>query len=503
MPLLLRLLLLFAAASLVATACSDDDEPAAGTSTSPPPDPTVADDGDGGATPEADVPIPPDVIVDGPIAGTPQTSSTAGMDATGYVEEEFFVSGTAAAFEPDGPLADDGRWTLTERPDAAAFTTRILVRRPADAADASGVVLVEWNNVSAGFDSTPDWSYTAAEIMRSGHVHVGVSAQKDGVDAEPGGGLAGGFGNPLVTADPERYGELSHPGDDHSYDLFAQIGALAATPPPDQPDPLAGLSREHVVAVGESQSAFRLTSFINGVHPLRPVFDGFLVHSRGGGAAPIVAGTDGLRSSIEGAIRIRDDLDTPVMIFTTETDLTRLGYASARQRDSELVHSWEIAGTAHADAFLLGGDPRGAGDALGCAAPVNDGPQHLALKAALAHLVGWVVDGTTPPTGAPIELTDDGEIERDADGNARGGIRLPPVEVPAASHSGDPSGEGLCALFGSTVAFAPEELQARYGTKDDYLAQIDDALDRAVDAGFLLDADRETALDEAREYDFG
>jgi hypothetical protein len=267
---------------------------------------------------------------------------------------------------------------------------------------------------------------------------------------------------------------------------------------------LAGLPREHVVAVGESQSAFRLTSFINGVHPLRPVFDGFLVHSRGGGAAPIVADEGGLRSSIEGAIRIRDDLDTPVMIFTTETDLTQLRYAAARQADSETVRSWEIAGTAHADAFLLGGDPVGAARALGCVAPVNDGPQHLALKAAVAGLVAWVVDGTAPAEGASIELTADGAIARDGDGNARGGIRLPPVEVPAATYSGDPSGdEVLCGLFGSTVVFPPDALRNRYGTKEAYLGQVADALDDAIDQGFVLAADRSVALAEAEGFDFG
>ncbi len=35
-------------------------------------------------------------------------------------------------------------------------------------------------------------------------------------------------------------------------------------------------------AVGESQSAFALTTYVDGVQPLTKAFDGFLVHSRGG-----------------------------------------------------------------------------------------------------------------------------------------------------------------------------------------------------------------------------
>ncbi|HSP02201.1 MAG TPA: alpha/beta hydrolase domain-containing protein [Acidimicrobiales bacterium] len=491
-----RLLLVVLAATLALLGCSDDDAGPTATSTEPTTTSTTT-------STTAPAPPRPDVTVTGPVPGTPQTSAAAGLEEAGYVEEEFFVSGTAQAFDAEDELGDDGRWSLTVR-EEAPYTTRILVKRPAEAADASGVVVVEWNNVSAGSDGTPDWTFTAAELLRAGHVHVAVSAQAAGVDAGEGGILGGG-GNPLTAADPERYGALVHPGDDHSYDLFAQIGALVSSEPDGGVDPLAGLPRDHVLAIGESQSAFRLTTFVNGVHPLRPVFDGFLVHSRGGGAAPVDASAEeGLASSIAGEVRIRDDLDVPVLVFSTETDLTMLGYAPARQPDSEHVRSWEIAGTAHADAFLLGGDPVAAGEALGCAAPVNDGPQHLALKAALAHLVEWVVDGTEPPAGDPIEVGDDGAIVRDEAGNAVGGIRLPAVAVPAATLSGDAAGGSVvCQLFGSTTPFPIEVLVERYGGRAGYLEQYEDALDRAIADGFVLEADRATALAEAEEVDFG
>ena len=48
---------------------------------------------------------------------------------------------------------------------------------------------------------------------------------------------------------------------------------------------------EHVVAVGESQSAFFLTTYVNAVDPLDRVYDGFLVHSRFGPAAPLDGGS--------------------------------------------------------------------------------------------------------------------------------------------------------------------------------------------------------------------
>ncbi len=485
------------AIAMLVTACSSDGADDATPSS------TTASTATSSTVPtDAGRPVAPDVTVTGPVAGTPQTSDTAGMDATGYVEEEFFVSGTAISYDATGDLTDDGRWSVTERDDAA-FTTRILVRRPADPTDASGVIVVEWNNVSSGFDATPDWGFTKAELMRAGHVHIGVSAQKGGVDAPDGRGLAGDFGSPLTSADPERYGSLSHPGDDHSYDLFAQIGAMAAKGPSSGIDPLDGFPRDHVIAVGESQSAFRLTTYINGIHPAAPVFDGFLVHSRGGGNAPFdSSGT--LASSTVGQVRVRDDLDVPVFIFSTETDLTVLGYAPARQPDTDRIRSWEIAGTAHVDAFLLGGDPVGIAGALGCDAPINDGPQHLALKAAVHHLVAWVVDGTPPPAGDRIAMSADlRSISRDGDGNALGGIRLAPVEVPAATLSGDAGGGSpICFLFGSTEAFPTAELVDRYGSSDAYVALVAEAYDGDVADGHALEADRPTVLAEAAEVRF-
>ncbi|WP_436792932.1 alpha/beta hydrolase domain-containing protein [Actinospongicola halichondriae] len=486
-----RLLLVGVPFALVIGACSSSDDVDRST-----PVTTIALDTTTTTTIES-----ADLEVVGPIAGAPQTSGANGLDAAGYVEEEFFVSGDAAAFEPDGDLTDDGRWILSED-DTAPFTTRILVKRPADRADASGVVVVEWNNVSAGSDGTPDWSYTSAEMLRAGHVHIGVSAQKAGVDGDAGGDI-GGFGAPLTTSDPERYADLAHPGDPYSYDLFRLVGRLARGGASVGPDPLEGFPREHVIAVGESQSAFRLTSYVNGVQPLDPVFDGFLVHSRGGGAAPF-DDADGLTSGVVGQVRLRDDLDAPILVFTTETDLTVLGYARARQPDSDAVVDWEVAGTAHADAFLIGGDPQAAADALGCPQPVNDGPQNIALKAAVAALVDWVVDGTAPPTGDRIEVDDDGAIVRDADGLAVGGIRLPAVTVPSGSLSGDPADGAtlICSLFGTTTPFGPDEMAARYGSSAGYAAAVDAAYDEAVAAGFALEGDRQSVLDEASTVPF-
>lgn len=100
----------------------------------------------------------------------------------GYVEGEYVATGTATAYRADGPLSADGRWTF--EPDTPApYRTRIIVRRPADSADSSGTVVVEWLNVSGGLDANPDYASLEAEITREAHTWVGVSAQPTSLPA--------------------------------------------------------------------------------------------------------------------------------------------------------------------------------------------------------------------------------------------------------------------------------------------------------------------------------
>lgn len=437
----------------------------------------------------------------------------------GYVEEEYFISGTATSFEAsDTP--DDGAWDAAPVDDAD-YRTRVIVRRPADAADFSGTVLVEWFNVSA-LEAAPDWAYLSEAIGRDGHAYVGVSAQAQGVEggdtlldveidaarAEAAGedATAADAGG-LKNADPDRYGTLDHPGDAYSFDIFSQVGRAVAESPGDL---LGDLEPEQVVAMGESQSAMFLTTLINAVHPLDPTFDAFLVHSRGATVPTLDGGytraTD--RDDTEGAapsgVLLRTDLEVPVMQVEAETDLTVLGFVHARQPDTDLIRTWEIAGTAHADSetlrAALGGprDPE-VGDLLGCG-PVNSGPHKEVLRAAVAHLVEWASGGPPPPESDEVEIEVDGEpaIVRDERGNALGGVRNPMVDVPAATLSGDPAegSGGICSLFGQTIPFDQDTLVALYGDAETYFARFQVAADEAVDSGFMLGPDADALIED-------
>ena len=423
----------------------------------------------------------------------PLSANPTDLAAHGYVEQEYFASGTAHSFTSRS-TPSDGRWTIAVG-GSAPYRTRIIVRRPSDPAHFDGNVVVEWMNVSAG-ESAPDWDYLDPALMDSGAAYVAVSAQALAVD----GGkalLTSGPSQGLRQQEPARYGSLNHPGDQYTLDMFAQIGQALRAP---APSVLGGLRPEHVVAIGESQSAFYLTTYADAIQPLDPAYQGIFIHSRGGGAVPF--GGQDVTSAIQGDVRIRTDLDVPVFMLETQTDLIQLGYAGAQQPNTARIRTWEVAGTSHADAYEVGT----AVGFIGCTTPVNSGPQHDVAQAAFTAFLHWVDGGTPPPSPPPFTLssTHPPALALDAHGNVVGGVRTPAVEVPVSTLSGapPPGSSTLCGLFGSTVPFGPQTLAALYGSKAGYVAAYTTDLDKAIAAGYLLPADRAQLLAQAAQVPF-
>lgn len=442
--------------------------------------------------------------ITGGAKGFPQTSSAIDLTASNYVEEEFLLSGTATSYDKAGEWGEDGRWNVRAA-QSAPYTTRILVRRPADASRFSGTVVVEWLNASSQVDVDVDFGYLAEEIIRTGDAWVGVTAQAIPVNST-GGSQFGASAVGLKAWDPQRYGTLVHPGDDYSYDIFSQAGRVVAAPD----GPLAGYRVSHLLADGESQSAHRMVTYVNAVAPVADVYDGYLIHSRFGNSAPL-SGTS--FTSVPTVVRVRDDLRVPVLQVMTETDLYALAATSnnfatpfppARQPDSEWLRTWEIAGTAHADGDYLRllsiqGKRQFPGflelGAVSLAA--NNGPQKYVMRSALRALQTWVIDGVAPANFDVIEVTN-GAIVRDPQGNARGGLRTPQVDVPVAVLSG----EGAQTI-GKTVPFTNDVLVALYGTPAAYQRSFAAAVDRAIAAGAFLDADAPSIIAESRTVTFG
>nr|WP_090276010.1 alpha/beta hydrolase domain-containing protein [Mycolicibacterium komanii]CRL69138.1 hypothetical protein CPGR_01411 [Mycolicibacterium komanii] len=435
-----------------------------------------------------------------PVPGKPNLLLGAYDLATlGYGAEEFFISGAAQSYATG---------------DTADYTTRIVVVLPVDRARFNGTVVVEWLNVSGGIDAPAVWSMAHREIARSCYAYVGVSAQQVGIE---GGTSLVGIDMSLKTQDPQRYSPLHHPGDEFSFDIYTQAGRLIGEGAVD------GLRPEILLGVGESQSAAFLSTYINVIDPQAAVYDGFLVHSRFGTAAPLDGANlfEGHESTLQ-AVPFRTDPRVPVLAFITETDLVggfRVGYHAVRQPDSDRLRTWEIPGAAHADNYTIIGSFMDSGcaplaDLAATFAPtdelmgeklsynINFGPQHhYVLQAAVAHLNEWVRTGKPAPAAPPIALTGPEPVrpELDANGLAAGGVRTPWVDVPTARLSGlAPDESPMSFIFGSGEVFDADALSRLYpGGKADYLDRFTVALDHTVEAGFILAADRAEILELA------
>ena len=468
--------------------------------------------------PSASVPTP---VVEGPVTGgggSPIVQATSfDLADVGYGVEEYFLSGTAEAYVNVGALRSNGRWSVAAG-NTAEYKTRIVVHRPLDASTFSGTVVVEWLNVSGGLDAAPDWTMLHTEITREGHVWVGVSAQSIGIEGASGGGIIPGLDLSLKGGDPERYGSLVHPGDSFSYDMYSQVGQALRSAT--DVDPLAGLRLKRLISVGESQSAFRLMTYVNAVEPRHRIYDGYLIHSRGRGGAPLSQDPEP-EISAPGVLHVRNDLEVPVLMLQTETDLFTLGSLPDRQSDSRRFRLWEVAGTAHADTYTLmvgftdvGDDPSVADvvvvaspipGIIDCDTPINSGPQHVVAKAALAGLERWVRTGVAPRRARRLEVAGDpAAYVLDDYGNVRGGIRTSWVDAPVAVLSGlGQSGGSFCGIFGTTVPFDPATLDRLYPDHESYVRKVRGATDRAVFQGFIRPADAELINRRAEESDIG
>ena len=427
--------------------------------------------------------------VTGPIAATgipgnpahdyPFFADQHGLAARGYVENEYFVNGVASRY--DTPDRATGRVLDSDHP----YATRIIVRRPADPHRFNGTVVVEWLNVTNGFDADNTWFFAWEHLLDAGYAWVGVSAQRVGVDR-------------LKAWSPKRYGTLdvtqggTITDDSLSYDIYRQAGAILRHRGAGV-DVLGGLRPQHIIATGESQSAFRLTTYVNSVDPLDREYDGFLLLSTLG-------------------MPIRTDIARPVFKVSTEFDVAD-SEAGARQPDGKLFRAWEIAGTSHVDYHLrLSREPLELRDfgtsseatlaptcgnpTIGTRVPAGD-----VMGAAYDELVRWIAGGPPPPSAPKIAVASIGEsqprpglgapartavLERDAMGLAKGGIRLAAVAVPTGISAGVNTGPGACNRWGSYTPLTVAQLAALYPSHTTYVHRVAEISRANAQRGFIL-----------------
>ncbi|MET0716348.1 MAG: alpha/beta hydrolase domain-containing protein, partial [Mycetocola sp.] len=402
----------------------------------------------------------------------------------GYVEEEYFYSGSANVYDATVAGGIGSRSTPSPTANIVSsghdYTTRLVVRKPSSSAAFNGTVVVEWLNATSNYDLEALWFRSHEQLIRNGYAWVGITAQ------------SGPITNPqfgLKQFDPARYGELDltdggtlTSGDPLAFDAFGQgIQAVRHAGVLGDLQDRVGT----ILAAGVSQSAGRLSVFTNAILSRgTPVADGVLLYT--------------------GGEKMRDDLAIPVFKVLSESERAQSVFDSL-QPDTDRMRTWHIAGTTHADwqslivrypQLILDQPTAPLFDTCADGPTRSRIPAEYVWAAAIDHLVKWV-DGEQPPT-APALFAADGTIPRDARGNATGGLRLAPVVVPTALATGVG-----CGLNGIYRPFDTATLNELYPDRDSYLTPFLAAVNENVADGYISDQDGQELSAKAQASIFG
>lgn len=427
----------------------------------------------------------PAALFEGPIGdvgifGHPMWDSWYDISELGYVEEEFFVTGTAMAHTAESQ---------------AEYTSRVIVRRPTSAEQFNGTVLLDWVNVTAQFENAVDTLEAHRYFLREGYAYVHVSVQAAGLCCTPL--------TPKVW-DPVRYADLNHPGDEYAFDMLTQIARGFRQPL--AVDPMAGLPVRAIIAMGQSQSAIRLHQYVNEVQARAGAIDGFLIH------ADVGAGKDFGSAPPAPVLHLLSDYEAEPEAPTAQDNYVLWEVAGAAHQDLWVGYH-QVLGQSRRVAAQLPKRPMSEDDALhelagnygetpdpGLNACVVAGaafPMRYAVAAAVHHLNRWVHQGLPPPQPPRYQFTEGGELARDELGNALGGLRYPPIEVPVARYRSTD-----CGLGGITIPLTEIELIQRYPSHADYMEALQAATERSLADGYLLPADAEELMNRAQAASF-
>ena len=367
------------------------------------------------------------------VPGTkPMGAAAVDLAAAGYTEREFYADGKANRYRgavtgsQQAAQLIDGNWP---------YRTRVLVRTP-KGRNFNGTLVVEWANVTVGQDIDFAFAESHEYLLHEGYAVAVLSAQRVGVER-------------LKTWSPQRYGSLSVdasnvdpqgggnvdncgpsacPGDPLSWDIMTQVSkALKHN---------AGLRVRNVIALGESQSAARLTTYYNTIQPLSRFFDGFVYLDLAG--------------------QPRSDQAVPAISVNSEAVASVVLPGGAPQfplaTTSKYTRIWEVAGTSHAslygatyvddmvlrDGSLVG--PNGPWsfsqqlESFGCDlsplfSTVDSG---LVLSVAIDSTRDWITKGREAAPSRVFARNAAGGLVRDSLGTVQGGVRIAQFTAPTA-----------------------------------------------------------------------
>lgn len=469
------------------------------------------------------------------------------LQAAGYVEEEFILSGKANVYQWTGKDREIG---VVAGP--ADYATRILVWRPGDARKFSGNIEVTVLNASGSVDAGRPTDF--GRMTAQGDVWIGITTKAVAANA-------------LKRFDPVRYAPLRwdnpapvatrclYPsiipvymaGGQAAVEAMAKVGMVASAPETEdglvwdmlgqlgqllkgdqRMKVLPGFGKPRLFMTGVSQSSLIVRTFAITFHDRyrmpdhSPVYDGYLG----------VVGPSLLRlNQCEPDVPLGDprqkftSLDVPFISLLSEGEMWQ--GASTRQPDVFTGGggwvTYEVAGGSHgagetpglSDHVAFGASPQDMAKTgvqrppmpagmmaslMPAGAKPNRMPWAPLARGAYHNLQLWVRQGTRPPQAQPIALEPSLAIRRDEAGNAIGGLRMPYIDVPTASHTGYlTAGGGMGGVMGAFKPFQAEELTHLYPTPADYLTKFDAATDRLVAGRWISPEDGEAMKKAAKD----
>ncbi|MBV1687927.1 hypothetical protein KRR38_09625 [Novosphingobium sp. G106] len=483
--------------------------------------------------------------VSGPILVTAQSRPFLGapaaiLEAAGYVEEEYFLSGSANTYDWTGSghgvkiVAGPGK-----------YVTRILVMRPRESAGFGGNVEVTVLNASLNLDFGGPTDF--ARMVRQGDVWIGITTKA--VTA-----------NALKKFDPVRYAPLdwSNPApaerrcaqptmiptymagskeemeaalrsgvknswpeseDGLVWDMLGQLGLLLKSE--HRSVILPGFSKPWVFMSGISQSAIYIRTWIAGFHDRyrtpdgKPVYDGYLAIV---GPAMIRINQCAADVPLDDPLQKIVPPNVPFISISSEGEMWQARYTHQPDRFTRGggMVTYEVAGASHRAADVPGLAPDmisfpppadlmkagfqmpapGAQRASAAGSVPNDFVWQPLVRGAFHNLEQWARAGIRPPQAPGIELDANREIRRDEHGNAMGGLRMPYIEAPVASHTGYLTAGGMGGVTGAKTPFALAELSRLYPDHNAYVAKFSAATDRLL-AGRWISAEDAGAMTAA------
>ena len=471
-----------------------------------------------------------------PVTATsrPFLGAAATMAKAGYIEEEFFLSGSANTYD----WAGKGR-NVKVVAGPGKYVTRILVRRPSDPKRFGGNVEVTVLNASLNVDLGGPTDF--ARMAKQGDVWIGITTKAVTANAlkkfdaaryapldwsnpaPPDGRCANPtMIPPYMAGGKEVIEAMAKAGIKNSWpeyedglvwDMLGQLGMLLKSEARD--GILPGFAKPHVFMTGFSQSAIYIRTFVAGFHDRfrdrdgKPVYDGYLAIV---GPAMIRINQCAKDIELEALFQKLTPPDVPFISISSEGEMWQARHT--RQPDAFTrrggIVSYEVAGSSHSAADIPGKpmdtlmfapipDMMKAGAQLGGAAvspnliPLGAKPNDFTwaplVRGAYQNLILWARAGIKPPRAPGIKLDAKLEIVRDVNGNALGGLRSPYIDVPVASHTGYLTAGGMGGVTGAKTAFTAEKLKILYRDQSDYAAKFGAATDRLLAERWILPED--------------